>query len=204
MFLDWCKRIPEYREALLRNEFIAPIRRCHCNGDWAMYTCKTCISTSHHCASCIARNHNSTPLHRIAKWNGVYLEDVRASEIGLFLQISLHHLDGTLCQTRHKIPKFTVIDVNGFHELPAEFCACTGSNRTSMDIQLFTFQLFSASLSVPKTAFTFQVLEQFRMLNLEGKTSAHTFTKMLVRLTDGDALGTGTCAVSSYSVPLGR
>lgn len=70
-----------------------------------------------------------------------------------------------------------------------------------MDIQLFTFKLFAASMISPKTAFTFQVLEQFRMLNLEGKTSAYTFTKMLARLTSGDDLGIGTSLVSSHSAP---
>ena len=34
------------------------------------------------------------------------------------------------------------------------------------------------------------------MLNLEGKTSAHTFTKVLGRLTAGDELGVVACLVS--------
>jgi hypothetical protein len=201
MFLNWCQKIPGYQEALLQHEDIGSIQLCQCNNDLALFKCKTCVSTSSHCSGCIARQHLYSPFHRIAKWSGTYFKDIHASDIGLGLQMLLHHSDGTLCRMRQRVQKFTVIDVTGFHELPVEFCACTGSNFTAMDIQLFTFKLFAASMIAPKTAFTFQVLEQFRMLNLEGKTSAYTFTKMLTRLTSGDELGVGISLVRSHSPP---
>ncbi|CAG8514362.1 11060_t:CDS:10, partial [Acaulospora colombiana] len=46
-------------------------------------------------------------------------------------------------------------------------CGCDGHDP--VDLQLFSLQLFPASTITPRTAFTFNVLEQFRLLHLEGK-----------------------------------
>lgn len=79
-----------------------------------------------------------------------------------------------------------------------DYCACDGGE--TLDLQLFASQLFPASTNVPETAITFQVLEQFRLLNLEGKTSAHSYVKMLLRLTSGDELGTIPTVVGHISL----
>ncbi|KIM20488.1 hypothetical protein M408DRAFT_81941 [Serendipita vermifera MAFF 305830] len=66
----------------------------------------------------------------------------------------------------------------------SQWDSAIGCFRSAMDIQLFNEKLFSASTHLPKTAFSFAVLERFQYLNLEGKGSAYTFMNTLSRLTD--------------------
>ena len=77
----------------------------------------------------------------------------------------------------------TVCFVNrsGVHHLPVRWCRCPGHDAD--DRQLFVMGLFPASFKRIKTAFTFQVLDDFRIDNLECKTAALNFYRKLKRVT---------------------
>jgi len=82
------------------------------------------------------------------------------------------------------INKTTVIvDKSGVHRLGIKFCKCPGA--MSPDIQLFQVGLFPASFSKPKTVFTFSVLDDFLLDNLECGTSAMNYFNKLRRITSG-------------------
>ncbi|KIJ48790.1 hypothetical protein M422DRAFT_97063, partial [Sphaerobolus stellatus SS14] len=57
----------------------------------------------------------------------------------------------------------TIGDVNGMHEMYVGWCRC--ANASTPAHQLFARRLFLASLSRPRTAFTFRMLKLFHMLN---------------------------------------
>ncbi|KAG1717619.1 hypothetical protein EDB19DRAFT_1899965 [Suillus lakei] len=59
----------------------------------------------------------------------------------------------------------TVVDKSGVHSLSICYCHCPGA--LSRDMQLFQVGLFPASFTRPKTAFTFTVLDDFLLDNLE-------------------------------------
>jgi hypothetical protein len=74
-----------------------------------------------------------------------------------------------------------VVHTNGVHHIAMVSCQCQGNDVLPLD--LFAAQLLPASLKRIKTIFTAQVLDQFRMCNLELKASAYQFNQMLRRLT---------------------
>lgn len=74
-----------------------------------------------------------------------------------------------------------VIHTNGLHHLAMVSCQCKG--QESLPLDLFAAQLLPASLKRIKTLFTAQLLDMFRLSNLELKASAYQFYQLLRRLT---------------------
>lgn len=75
----------------------------------------------------------------------------------------------------------TVVDVSGIHHLPVVKCTCR--EGTEEQLHYFELGLFPASYEQIKTVFTFTVLNDFRLSNLECKTSAYQYYSKLRRLT---------------------
>lgn len=80
-------------------------------------------------------------------------------------------------------PVITIVDVTGIHELPIHYCTCH-AHPISNDSQLFDYGLFPATFKKTKTVFTFRVLDDYRMDNLESKTSAYNYYSKLRRVTN--------------------
>jgi hypothetical protein len=77
---------------------------------------------------------------------------------------------------------FTVVHTNGVHATRVRICGCSGAaDKLS---QLMHSQLFPATSQDPKTAFTFSVLKDFHMHNLQSKCGAFDYMLSLRRLTD--------------------
>jgi hypothetical protein len=74
-----------------------------------------------------------------------------------------------------------IVDRSGVHDLPVHWCRCP--HHLSDDRQLFAMGLFPATFKLIKTAFTFHVLNDFRIENLECKTAALNFYNKLRRMT---------------------
>ncbi|KAG1880691.1 hypothetical protein C8R48DRAFT_744866 [Suillus tomentosus] len=75
----------------------------------------------------------------------------------------------------------TIVDKSGAHTHIVKYCTCP--EATIADIQLFNMGLFPASFVEPKTAFTFNVLNNFLLDNLECGTSATNYYSKLRRMT---------------------
>ncbi|THH05826.1 hypothetical protein EW146_g9795 [Bondarzewia mesenterica] len=78
-------------------------------------------------------------------------------------------------------PMMTIVDHSDMHQLCTRRCRCVNSDP--VDIQLFDLGLYPASFKDPRTAFTFQVLDDFLVDNLECKTTALNFYSKLRRVT---------------------
>ncbi|KAG1726798.1 uncharacterized protein EDB91DRAFT_1239605 [Suillus paluster] len=74
-----------------------------------------------------------------------------------------------------------IVDRSGVHWLEVRCCGCP--NAMSPDIQMFRHGLFAASFNRPKTLFTFSVLDDFLLDNLECGTSAMNYYNKLWRMT---------------------
>lgn len=77
--------------------------------------------------------------------------------------------------------KARVVHSNGLHYILMVTCRCRGEDVVPLD--LFAAQLLPASFKRIKTLFTAQVLDMFRLCNLELKASAYQFYQLLRRLT---------------------
>lgn len=74
------------------------------------------------------------------------------------------------------------MDVSGFHCVNFDFCDCgLGPPRY---IQLLRARLFPTSTERPQTAYTFDILDTFLELSLQGKTNTYDFFIAIVLKTD--------------------
>jgi hypothetical protein len=80
-----------------------------------------------------------------------------------------------------------VVHTNGLHNIAMVSCECHGTDNLPLD--LFAAQLLPASLKRIKTLFSAQVLDHFRLCNLELKASAYQFYQLIRRLTTPMAPG---------------
>ena len=76
----------------------------------------------------------------------------------------------------------TVIDQSGIHKIGVSWCCCPGSPEH--DMQLMMAGLFPATFHKPKMAFTFWVLEDYHLDNLECKTTPSQYFSQLRKLTN--------------------
>lgn len=78
-------------------------------------------------------------------------------------------------------PWVTIVDITGVHHLPVHFCKC--DKFVARHIQLLRLGLYPASYDRPQTVFTFRVLDDFDLENLETKAAAQRYYTKLKRLT---------------------
>lgn len=84
-----------------------------------------------------------------------------------------------------------IVDSSGVHSIQVYCCRCP--NAQADDTQYMKMGLFPASFGDVKTAFSFKLLDDFRVDNLECKTSALGFWRRVVRT---------TCSAFPKSVPV--
>lgn len=85
---------------------------------------------------------------------------------------------------RNRSPKSNLIIVSstGIFKRSVKWCRCPNSPEPY--IQLLRANLFPASFFQPETAFTFDVLDHFRIDALECKTAAMNFMSKIVRISN--------------------
>lgn len=79
-------------------------------------------------------------------------------------------------------PFITIVDVSGIHHLPVVICGCDAAGF-HLDLAYLDMGLFPASFERIQTVFTLDVLKDYRLSNLECKTSAYQYYQKLRRLT---------------------
>lgn len=122
---------------------------------------------------------------REQEWNGTFFKRVSLKSLGLVVQLG--HTPGSSCSTMRKGKyKFTLIDVNGVHNIAVQFCHC--DERITHRQQLMRVCWWPATVVDPSTCATFNVLRLFQNMNCLGKISAFHFLRSLELLTNADGL----------------
>lgn len=89
------------------------------------------------------------------------------------LRVYLGH-NGRPCPVAHEVVQgFTVLDTSGVHDIKLVYCGCPG--HPYFNIQLLRARWFPATIRSPHSAFTFDVLNTFHLLNTQGKLSLYHF-----------------------------
>jgi hypothetical protein len=103
----------------------------------------------------------------------------------LGINVYLGHC-GHPCKTPGNIIKdFIIVDINGIHTINVYFCGCYQSIGGSHHrFQLLRSGLLPPTHVRPLCAFTFDILDSFHLLTLQGKTSAYDFYLSLARKSD--------------------
>ncbi|KAI6096537.1 hypothetical protein EDD16DRAFT_1719774 [Pisolithus croceorrhizus] len=150
------------------------------------FRCEDCFGVVMYCQDCVVGKHRQHPLHHLEYWTGSYFERRSLRDLGL--QIQLGHWAGDRCYRPRPAARddFTIIHSNGVHSIKLDFCGCESAEAPFQ--QLLCIRWFPASSEKPRTAATFNVLEQFHLLSFESKVSAFEFYQSLSRISDNTGL----------------
>ena len=115
-------------------------------------------------------------------WNGEFFQKTALNNLGFRFYAAHEH---TPCPSADSTYSITVIDVNGVHYIDIQFCACTEDvNYVERYRQLLRVGWYPASFQRPKTAFTFNVLDTYHKLSLQGKLNLYDFFSSILQKTD--------------------
>ncbi|KAI9443043.1 hypothetical protein H4582DRAFT_1808630 [Lactarius indigo] len=179
---EFIPRIGPYLRCLLNSEGVPAMTMCQgCMSAPFEWRCTDCFPALVLCKECCRKSHNRLPFHRVQKWTGKYFMPSWLREVGICLRLG--H-SGDLCPIQKGNQIITVIDRSGIHEIGVSWCFCP--EAPEHDMQLMMAGLFPATFRNPKTAFTFRVLEDFHLDNLECKTTPSQFFSRLRRLTNDE------------------
>ena len=129
-------------------------------------------------------------------WNGSFFVKATLQSLGLHYQLG--H-SGEPCPCPQPGPKnFVVFDISGPHHLTIDYCQCDDEPLLNW-VQLLHERWFPAMLSCLQTVFSFDCLETFHELTLQGKTNLYDYYHTLLQLSDNAKLST---PVVSPSCPL--
>jgi len=112
---------------------------------------------------------------------------------GFFDRTSLHSLGyifhlghgGAACPLESPHHQLTIIDTNGWHKVRVTFCKCGASDVSHEHYrQLLRERWYPASFCNPKTAFTFDILETYHKVTLQGKLNLYDFYHAIMQKTD--------------------
>jgi hypothetical protein len=109
---------------------------------------------------------------------------MKCSLKSLGLRIQLGHPPGDKCPlpiTPYN-DDFTILDVDQIHNVGLDFCGCGRTGKTQV-AQLLEHRLYPATVTSPKTAATFRLLEFLELLQYESKLSSYEFFQTISRLT---------------------
>ena len=110
----------------------------------------------------------------IQQWVDTHFSNLTLHSLGLVIQLG--H-EGDHCPQPSTINcGFTVVDTTGIHTINLTFCNCLSPLPLHEQTQLLRASWLPASWDRPQTAFTFNMLNSFQLLNVLGgaRKSAHT------------------------------
>ena len=116
------------------------------------------------------------------KWNGHFFEKAPLRTLGL--RIQLGHDGGHCSMPVPASSNFLVFDVSGVHQVKVDFCGCRPTYELDKRVQLLQKHWFPATTTRPQTIFTFECLDTFHELTLQGKTTLYDFYHVLLRKTN--------------------
>ncbi|KAI6141855.1 hypothetical protein BKA82DRAFT_115854, partial [Pisolithus tinctorius] len=202
---EWLPYKSRYLSVLLDMEAPPNVMACFvCKAEGAPYRCMDCVHCPLSCKTCCIEQHKLRLFHWVQKWNGRFFEDFTLQLVGLVLHLgharalclagegswedAASHVDDEWedIEETHLNPLddrnyLTVVDTGGVHFCNVQYCNCPGSEDSHL--QLTMASLFPAMTKAPRTAFTFQVLDDFIRDNVECGTSAMNYYSKLQRVT---------------------
>ena len=160
--------------------------RCGCGRDNRLVRCNDCFQHSTTCRQCFVDQHRSLLFHWALVWNidlGHFEKRDYSSLAPEGLSIQLGHGSSfERCPGTSTDSIVNVVHTNGVHGTKLRFCGCIGA--ADHVTQLMRARLFPGTLKKPQTLFTFTVLKEFSMHNIQSKCGAFDYMMSLRRLTD--------------------
>ncbi|KAJ7447699.1 hypothetical protein FB451DRAFT_777855 [Mycena latifolia] len=158
---------------------------CGAEGATCEVQCPNCTQYAASCKACFIAAHKNNPFHWAEVWDesqGVFRRH-NLSALGHPLQLG--H-DGGSCEYAVGATQFTIAAETGVHALQLLFCGHWGAidNDEHKVELLLSACLFPCSFDSPRSAITFNALQQFHILHLESKVAAFDYCGVLRCLSD--------------------
>ncbi|KAG1776212.1 hypothetical protein EV702DRAFT_949728, partial [Suillus placidus] len=181
-----------------------------CIGE-GLIRCLSCSGEHAWCPSCAVKAHQHNPFHNLQLWNGKFYKSTTLrdqgyivylghggrpcphllqqsnpspwSDLGAMEDVFGHGEGDTMHETQLGLSNLVIVHSTGVYSHRVSWCQCPGAEK-DRHLHLLKARLFSASITRPQSAFTFDVLDNFLIDALECKTSAMSFYQKLCRFTD--------------------
>ena len=116
-------------------------------------------------------------------WNGGFFERTSLNDLGYCYYTGHQH---TACPlSRSKARVIVVINTNGVHHVNVQFCVCTEDPQWAQQYcQLLRVGWYPASFKRLRTVFTFDILDTYHKLSLQGKLNLHEFYTSILQKTN--------------------
>lgn len=115
-------------------------------------------------------------------WQNGFFDKTTLHSLGLVCYLG-HGGDPCLIETPSR--NLTIIDMNGWHKVRVGFCAC---DKTApwheLYRQLIRMRWYPASFSRPRTAFSFDLLDTYHKITLQGKLNLYDFYLAIMQKSD--------------------
>lgn len=124
----------------------------------------------------------SSNSHFTQHWKNGFFDRTFLHSLGLVCNLG-HDSDPCPRESQHY--DLTIIDVNGSHKVRVMFCTC--DPETPLDQryrQLLRMRWYPASFTRPRTAFSFDLLETYHKLTLQGKLNVYDFYLAVMQKSD--------------------
>ncbi|KAI6139402.1 hypothetical protein BKA82DRAFT_4020163 [Pisolithus tinctorius] len=160
---QWLPHQWHYLAILLDMEAPPEPRDCVLCGVDGIFQCTECAHWLVFCTMCCWAEHKHWPFHRVEQWNGTFFEESSLQLASLVLHVG-----------------------HGGKHCPASGCSndeVTTEEEDDSHIQLMQAGMFPATTKATRTAFTFQVLDDFVQDNVECGTSVMNFYSKLCCIT---------------------
>lgn len=118
--------------------------------------------------------------HYLQYWQGGFFDRTSLHALGFVYYLG--H-DGDPCPVESQPRGLMIIDMNGRHKVRIGFCTC-GISRNERYRQLLRMNWYPASFSRPMTAFSFDLLETYHKVTLQGKLNLYDFYHAIMQKTD--------------------
>ena len=112
---------------------------------------------------------------------GGFFKRVTLKSLGL--TVNLGH-SGDSCPSPAEPQLILVIDLSSHHAVSVRFCKCSKNGFLDNYRQLLRFDWYPASYLRPQTAFTFDLLDTYHKISLQGKLNLYDFYKATMQKTD--------------------
>ena len=199
---DWLRFLWIILDELLRTDGLGdsaePGTCVKCAKLAGKYQCNDCLGSGLWCSGCIVSSHRHLPLHRIQvsrtshQSTAPYEFKVQVWADGFFKRETLQHLGlivnlghlGDHCTLPLEARKFTIVDLSGHHTVCVRLCGCSKGGNLEAFQQLLRVGWFPASLLRPRTVFTFDLLDTYHKISLQGKLNLYDFYNAIMQKTD--------------------
>lgn len=116
-------------------------------------------------------------------WSDGFYQRTSLLDLGHYFYVGHQHMPCPSPESCFR--KILVIDLSGAHYINVQFCACTqGSKWVEPYRQLLRMRWYPASFRRPSTAFTFDLLDTYHKLTLQGKLNLYDFYVAVLQRSD--------------------